>query len=145
MFLWAFDDKKLRVLDMSLEPAFLIDGLASDNSAGGLKKVVSDLLNKNGAHPLIVADLNGESKRMNDWGMVKTALGERLGAPVILEHPADTLGDMGAASGAALTIIAMYYLRKKYQDRHAALILTSSDNTERRAIRVIKTGGNNLK
>jgi 3-oxoacyl-[acyl-carrier-protein] synthase I len=123
--------------------AFLIDGLAADNSAGGLKKVVSDLLVESGEHPVIVSDMNGESKRMNDWGMVKTALGERLGAPVILEHPADCLGDMGAASGTALTIIAMYYLKNKYPDKQSALILTSSDHKERRAIRVIKTGRNN--
>jgi 3-oxoacyl-[acyl-carrier-protein] synthase I len=127
------------------KPAFLIDGLASSNSAGGLRKVVSDLLVENGEHPVIVCDLNGESKRMNDWGTVRTALGERLGSPVILEHPADTLGDMGAASGAALTIIAMYYLRKKNRERHSALILTSSDHGERRAIRLIKTGVTDLK
>jgi 3-oxoacyl-[acyl-carrier-protein] synthase I len=123
--------------------AFLIDGLTSENSAGGLRKVVSDLLVENVEPPIVVADLNGESKRMKDWGMVKTALGERLGSPAILEHPADTLGDMGAASGAALTIIAMYYLQNKYPDKQSALILTSSDHKERRAIRVIKTGRNN--
>jgi 3-oxoacyl-[acyl-carrier-protein] synthase I len=121
--------------------AFLIDGLASDSSGAGLRKVVSDLLGEDGEHPVVVADLNGESKRMKDWGMVKTALGERLGSPAILEHPADTLGDMGAASGTALTVIAMYYLQNKYPDQQSALILTSSDHKERRAIRVIRTGG----
>ncbi len=120
---------------------FLIDGLTAENSSGRLRKVVSDLLVENVEPPIVVADLNGESKRMKDWALVKTALGERLGSPAILEHPADTLGDMGAASGAALTIIAMYYLQNKYPDKQSALILTSSDHKERRAIRLIKSGG----
>lgn len=112
----------------------------SNDSARGLIHAADRLMDDTDNPPLVVIDLNGESGRMKDWGLARTVLGHRLGNPVSLEHPADVLGDTGAASGAVLTIIAMYMLQKKHKDRKTALILTSSDQGERRGItlRVLK-------
>jgi 3-oxoacyl-[acyl-carrier-protein] synthase-1 len=119
---------------------FRIEGLSSsDSSTGGLKKTVEGLIvesDESDGPPLVVIDLNGESKRMKDWGLVRTALGDRLGNPVRIEHPADILGDTGAASGAVLTIAAMYLLQKKHRDVNTALVLTSSDQGDRQGIKL---------
>jgi 3-oxoacyl-[acyl-carrier-protein] synthase-1 len=118
--------------------AFRINGLSSAiETAGGLKHVVSDLAGDTNDPPVIVGDLNGESKRMKEWGNVWTALGEQLGNPVCLEHPADILGDVGAASGAVLLIMAMYMLQTNHGDRHSAIVFTASDFGCRRGIRLI--------
>jgi len=51
-----------------------------------------------------------------------------------LEHPAIALGDIGAASGAALVALAVQYLRGKHRDRKRALVWTAGDDGDRRAL-----------
>jgi 3-oxoacyl-[acyl-carrier-protein] synthase-1 len=128
---------------------FTIDDLASDTGlnpspGASLKNVVAGLLNDTDETKVIFCDLNGESKRMEEWGFVRTSLGERLGNPVHVEHPADVLGDIGASTGAALIIAAMYHLQIMNKDCHTALIWTASDNGERRAVIVRKTRIENI-
>lgn len=125
---------------------FTIDALSSATGlhtpqapGSALKKVISGLLEGLDETPVIFCDLNGESWRMEEWGFARTSLGERLGNPVLLEHPADMLGDVGAATGAALIIAAMYHIQIMNKDHHTALIWTSSDQGERRAVRLRKT------
>lgn len=125
---------------------FTLDGMSADAGlhpqsfpGSSLKNVVSDLLNDSDEPPVIYCDLNGESKRMEEWGFVRTNLGTRLGNPVHLEHPAEILGDIGAATGAALIIAAMYHLQITETTRQTALIWTASEHGERRAVRLKKT------
>ncbi len=141
-FIWI--EKKSRMPE-SMPLTFTIDsqswdeGIKSPLMPGSfLKNAVSALLNDHDT-PVIFCDLNGESKRMEEWGFVRTSLGERLGNPVHLEHPADVLGDVGAATGAALIIAAMYHLQVVNPDRHTALIWTASDQGERRGVTLKKT------
>jgi len=116
---------------------YIIEGSAS-TVASGLQSVLSELLTDTDNPPIVFGDLNGESKRMEEWGYARTGLGQRLGDPVRLEHPADALGDMGAASGAVLIAIAMDCLRCNQDLRQNALIFTASDGGERRAIKLAR-------
>ena len=84
--------------------------------------------------PLVVCDLNGEMGRAREWGYALSRLGNALRAPLALEHPAAVRGDMGAASGAALVVLAAHYLHTKHRDRSSAVLWTASDGGERHAV-----------
>ncbi|MDA8142255.1 MAG: beta-ketoacyl synthase N-terminal-like domain-containing protein [Desulfobacteraceae bacterium] len=108
------------------------------NTGVALSKTLSHLLEASPQPPIIVCDLNGEPARMKEWGYTYSRLGERLGVPLALEHPVDVLGDMGAASGAMFTALAILYLQKKYAQHASALIWTASDTGERAAMLIEK-------
>ncbi len=101
-----------------------------------LTKTISSLLDACHEPPLVVCDLNGEPGRMKEWGFAVSRLNTRLGKPVLLEHPAVILGDIGAASGVALTILATFFLKTKYQSQSSALVWCASDNGERAGLLV---------
>lgn len=84
--------------------------------------------------PLLVCDLNGESWRAKEWAFALSRLGTRLGAGFALEHPASSLGDVGAATGISLAALAVQYLATKHSDRAAAVVWAASDDGERRAV-----------
>jgi len=84
--------------------------------------------------PVVVCDLNGEMSRAREWGYALSRLGNALRAPLALEHPAAVLGDLGAASGAALVVLAAHYLHTKHADRNSAVLWTASDGGERHAL-----------
>lgn len=137
-FLWL---EKAEKTDKKEIASFTIDAIRlSQNSiknqapASALTHVVSGCLSHAATPPVIFGDLNGQSKRMDEWGFTLARMGERLGNPPVLRHPADSLGDMGAASGAVLTIIAIHELQKKYKNHDNALIFTASDHDERAAV-----------
>lgn len=104
--------------------------------ASALTEVISELLHDSDSNYLFFCDLNGQSHRMDEWGYVRTRLGEQLGNSVQLYHPADSLGDIGAASGAALIILAAYHLKNKISSPNQALIWTASERGERAAMRL---------
>jgi 3-oxoacyl-[acyl-carrier-protein] synthase-1 len=83
--------------------------------------------------PLVVCDLNGESWRAKEWAFAISRLGRRLGADLALEHPASSLGDVGAATGATLAALAVQYLKSKHADRPGAVVWAASEDGERRA------------
>lgn len=119
----------------------LIDRIASEKNldtsipkGSVLVELIRKILKDTTKPPVIFCDLNGESKRMQEWGYVKTTLGDKLGNPVLIEHPANIIGDTGAASGAVLIIMSIYFLQKKYEKQGAAIIFTASDNDERSVI-----------
>jgi 3-oxoacyl-[acyl-carrier-protein] synthase-1 len=84
--------------------------------------------------PLVVCDLNGEMGRAREWGYALSRLGNALRSPLALEHPAAVLGDVGAASGAALVVLAAHYLHTKHRDRTSSVLWTASDGGERHAV-----------
>ena len=106
--------------------------------ASALTDVISRCLPHEEKLKVIYGDLNGQSKRMDEWGYAETRLGDRLGSPLILRHPADTLGDMGAAAGAVLTILAVHELQNTYKDHDNALIFTASNHGARAAVLLTK-------
>jgi len=112
-------------------------GAAQDRSpAAALTTILTTLLDDCSDAPVIICDLNGETARMKEWGYAIARIGSRLGNPIILEHPAISLGDVGAASGALLTGLAPSFLTKKYPHKSSAIIWTASDNGDRAAVLV---------
>lgn len=87
-----------------------------------------------GKNPIwVLCDLNGESYRAAEWGIVLTRLGDRLD-PVVLTHPADCLGDLGAASGGMLIAYALHAFQRGYAPSKEALIWNASDEGSRSAM-----------
>ncbi len=84
----------------------------------------------------VYADHNGESHRAFEWGLARTRLSPRLDGAE-LRHPADCIGDVGAASGALLVGLAAHELAR--DDRKGggpALVLTASTSGHRAAVLV---------
>lgn len=98
--------------------------------AAALEPVIAE------TNPWVACDLNGESYRAFEWGLVLARLGEQLGEPAGLQHPAVSLGDVGAASGGVLVASALSAMRRGYAPRDHALLWASSDGGARAALRV---------
>lgn len=81
---------------------------------------------------LTVCDLNGERYRAHEWGLA-LARGFGTGASPHLWHPADCLGDCGAAAGALNLVFATLALARRNVPDGPALVWGSSDDHERGA------------
>jgi 3-oxoacyl-[acyl-carrier-protein] synthase-1 len=82
---------------------------------------------------LVVCDLNGERYRATEWGL---ALPRSFGAsapPELLWHPADCLGDCGAAAGALNVVFGALALARRSVADGSVLVWGSSDDGERGA------------
>ena len=101
-------------------------GTEADNNGEALARVTGACLPENGTSPLIVADLNGSTAKAREWGFAVSRLGDRV-ADVVTEYPAISLGDVGAASGLALALVAARYLATKYPDHQHALVWAASE------------------
>jgi len=122
---------------------FVVSGLSNlgknakqaDGAIGEhLSTVLNEVLNNGMENPLILCDLNGESHRMKEWGITLSRLGTKLGEPLLLFHPAVSLGDIGAASGAMLLSCAVQLLQEQYKNRNSAVIWTAGDDGSRSAV-----------
>lgn len=101
----------------------------------GLDKAVKGALKQLPPHTFIhtiFSGMNGESYWAKEFGVAMTRSAHQFENPKH-EHPADCLGDMGAATGAALIALAMHHSVKGNAPRNC-LICCSSDNTYRAAI-----------
>jgi 3-oxoacyl-[acyl-carrier-protein] synthase I len=85
----------------------------------------------------VLCDLNGESYRAFEWGVVAARLGDR-GALERLVHPAVCLGDIGAATFGVLTTAVAAAFRRGYAAADEAIIWTSSDGPARAAARIAR-------
>lgn len=86
--------------------------------------------------PYLVCDLNGESYRSFEWGVATSRLGPGFAQPLALVHPAESFGDIGAASGAAHVAIAAASFARGYAPAPQAILWASSDGDLRAAARV---------
>ena len=113
--------------------AFLSD---KNSSGAGLTDAVAGALRDAEDVPVtwVLCDVNGESYRAFDWGMVQMRLAENLAAAEEWTHPADCLGDTGAASGAFLLVYAAQAFRASHQPGPHALLWTASENDRRCAL-----------
>lgn len=89
----------------------------------------------------VYCDLNGESYRAFEWGVVLTRLAAEIGAMKKIVHPADCVGDIGAATGAMLLTCAADAFKKGYAVSMDPLLWTSSDNGARVAMTLKGTMG----
>ncbi len=113
--------------------------ISSDkNSSGtGLCEAIEKALNKRNNKSNIqwvLCDLNGESYRSFEWGLVLTRLNALLSEIKEVSHPADCLGDIGAATGGILIASAVQALKSGYNIADEALLWTASDDGHRAAL-----------
>jgi 3-oxoacyl-[acyl-carrier-protein] synthase-1 len=84
----------------------------------------------------VLCDLNGESYRAFEWGVVQTRMASRFGAIASLNHPAESIGDVGAATGGVLIACAARAFARGYAPGRSALCFTSSEQGLRGALLV---------
>ncbi|AUX43426.1 3-oxoacyl-ACP synthase [Sorangium cellulosum] len=89
-----------------------------------------------GAAPWVFCDLNGESYRCFEWGLMMARFGERLASVRRLVHPADCFGDIGAATAGALLACVAAASRRGYATAREATLFCASDGGRRAAARV---------
>ena len=86
----------------------------------------------------VYSSMNGESHWAKEWGVAfmrnRAAFREGHG----MHHPADCLGDAGAAAGPLMVALAALGIRDGYR-RSPALVYGSSDRGERAAVLVTRT------
>jgi 3-oxoacyl-[acyl-carrier-protein] synthase-1 len=87
-----------------------------------------------------VGDLNGEMYKAREWAEVRVRLAPWLNGLRHLWHPADCIGDVGAATGGVLLAIAARALDKGYAPADRALVFAGSDDGTRAAV-VVSAGG----
>jgi 3-oxoacyl-[acyl-carrier-protein] synthase-1 len=110
-------------------------GLGLTAAIRGLRKEASSL----NARPLVICDLNGDRYRALEWSYALIrALGDlpfAEGVSLANEfwHPADCIGDVGAASGALNAVWAVESLRKGYAGTPQVMIWGASDGKLRAA------------
>ncbi|MEL7090411.1 MAG: hypothetical protein AAFN94_01635 [Pseudomonadota bacterium] len=74
------------------------------------------------------ADHNGEVWRSEEWSVAYLRTGQKHGHPLDLRHPAQSWGDLGAASGVMLLALASYELQyDRASTRRMALVTCASD------------------
>jgi 3-oxoacyl-[acyl-carrier-protein] synthase-1 len=110
----------------------------ADALSGCLRTVLASLAPKQTRPDVVLCDLNGESYRATEWGYATTKA-FRGGQPVPpVAHPADCLGDVGAATGGVLAALAAFAMKKNLAPWKAALLWCSSDQGERAAVTLLK-------
>ncbi|HEX3623881.1 MAG TPA: hypothetical protein VH280_00490 [Verrucomicrobiae bacterium] len=116
-------------------------GTENPNQAQGLTAVLRAMRNAaTFSHlPLFVCDLNGDRYRALEWGLAYTrafgSVHEKPDAATSgdLWHPADCIGDSGAATGLVDLIWAVEALRKGYSLVNQVLVWGASDGALRAA------------
>jgi 3-oxoacyl-[acyl-carrier-protein] synthase I len=84
----------------------------------------------------IICDLNGEYYRMKEWGLVTTRIFNGSDQIPELWHPAENMGDIGAASAIVFVAIAISAVSKGYFKGGNLLVWCSSDSGARGSIKV---------
>ncbi|MBI3560406.1 MAG: hypothetical protein HY080_01625 [Gammaproteobacteria bacterium] len=106
------------------------------NSTGeGLARAIETVMPRTAAGvESVYCSLNGESYYGFEWGVVWTRLNESLQTMKTLVHPADCVGDVGAATGALLLACATSTFKKSKEKLRPVLLWTSGDSGHRMAL-----------
>ena len=93
----------------------------------------------------VYCTLNGESYFAAEWGLVWTRLTNELSSVHRLSHPADSLGDTGAAAAGMLIAQALAGFHRRYAPAGEAIVWTSSSvHGLRAAVRILPTATKEL-
>lgn len=103
------------------------------NQGEGLSAVLSHLLDDAHLAPISYCDQNGEAWRAEEWAYAYLRTGHYHGHPLNLHHPADCLGDMGAASGAVLMGLAAEELSMNIENHSSCLVYGAASFSTTRA------------
>jgi 3-oxoacyl-[acyl-carrier-protein] synthase-1 len=82
----------------------------------------------------ILSDLNGERWRFLEWSLAESRISAGLGADWQLWHPADCLGDVGAAFVPVATILAARAFARGYAGEGQVMVVASAEHGERAAM-----------
>jgi 3-oxoacyl-[acyl-carrier-protein] synthase I len=82
----------------------------------------------------VLCDLNGESYRFREWGVVRVRLTRELQGLRRLWHPADCLGDVGAATGGVLMAVLGRSFQRGYAPADRALLWAGNEEGQRTAL-----------
>lgn len=108
------------------------------SAASGLSQAVNaalmNLPDRGAGTGLVVGDLTGETYRAREFGLTVPRVLRYLQAGWTLWHPADCIGDTGAASGAISVCMAARAFRRGYARTSRALVFGSSDDGLRAAL-----------
>ncbi len=109
----------------------------------GLTKALQEIFNnpklRTKKAEVTYCDMNGESWRADEWSYAYLRTVRHHGEPLDLRHPADCWGDIGAASGTMLIILAVYDLFCEQTNNQRALIWTASDTSPFRSACIVET------
>jgi 3-oxoacyl-[acyl-carrier-protein] synthase I len=98
-----------------------------------LRRVLTEADRRRARPDWVVCDMNGETFRGNEWVYAYIRTGKLHRDPLEIWHPADSWGDVGAASGAMLLANAMHALAEGYGRGPGALVWVASDGPSRGA------------
>jgi 3-oxoacyl-[acyl-carrier-protein] synthase-1 len=107
----------------------------------GLAVTIADLIKTGGVtEPIreVYSAMNGENHWAKEWGVAFLRNSAALDSTHGMHHPADCIGDTGAASGIIMTIIAAIGINKGYR-RAPCLVTCSSDRGVCGAVAVMGT------
>ncbi|HYO57921.1 hypothetical protein [Archangium sp.] len=76
----------------------------------------------------VITDLNGEVWRASAWGHARVRLSETMGERVRLVTFCDSIGEVGASSGAVAACIATRSFARRYASSPRCLVVTSSED-----------------
>jgi 3-oxoacyl-[acyl-carrier-protein] synthase-1 len=85
----------------------------------------------------VYAGFNGESMPAKEWGVAQIRNSKRFAEDVSVEHPADCVGDTGAALGPLMVALAAMGIRDGYR-KEPCLVWSTSDR-EARAAAMVRT------
>jgi 3-oxoacyl-[acyl-carrier-protein] synthase-1 len=122
-------------LGLAHEPRPLGDecGSLGEGMTAALRAATSQLRLPSEAVDAVFSDINGERHRSEEWGFVALRMPE-LFRTLDYEAPADAWGDLGAASGALLGVLAIQSWARRYARGPRALVLTGSTSGQRGVI-----------
>lgn len=124
-------------LGRSIEPRSLKSGEPS--TAVGLTQAITQAVGPELTEIAWVAcDLNGESYRAQEWGNAQVRLTGAFRHLKHVWHPADCVGDVGAASAGLLTVIAARAMQRGYAPADRCLIWSAADDGQRSAMIISK-------
>lgn len=108
-------------------------GSLGEGMTAALRAATSQLRLPSEAVDAVFSDINGERHRSEEWGFVALRVPE-LFRTLDYEAPADAWGDLGAASGALLGVLAIQSWARRYARGPRALVLTGSTSGQRGVI-----------
>lgn len=82
----------------------------------------------------VLCDLNGERARSEEWGMAVLSVHGVLAQAGAYEAPADAWGDVGAATGPLLTVLAVEAWARSHHEGRYTLLFAGSDAGLRGAV-----------
>ena len=127
---------RVSVLSQAVEPGHLYS--AEPYKGEGLAIAVQGLIRSGGLPgPIqeVYSSMNGENHWAKEWGVARIRSHHAFAPEHGLHHPADCLGDTGAACGPLMVGLAAVGIKSQYR-RSPALVYASSDRAARTALAV---------